>query len=143
LIDRTLLLSHPKFHEKNLMHIINILLNNCFLLPFIFATINTRIKMLINSSRKKSNDHCSQNKSRNFFTIPYVRSISESFLPITKKYGFDIAYSVSNTLNRFIKRGKDKIDPTSKNDVVYKISCSNCDMSYVEQTKRRKSWVRE
>jgi len=25
----------------------------------------------------------------------------------------------------------------SKNDVVYKISCSNCDMSYVKQTKRQ------
>jgi len=68
LIDRTLLLSHSKFQEKHL--IINILLNNCFPLPFIFATINTRIKMLINSNRKKSNDHCSQKKNRGIF-LPF------------------------------------------------------------------------
>jgi len=49
----------------------------------------------------------------------------------------DIAYSVPNTLNRFIRRGKDKIDPRSQNDCVYKIICSNCDMSYVGQTKRQ------
>jgi len=42
-------------------------------------------------------------------------------------YRFDIAYSVPNTLNRFIRRGKDKIDPRSQNDCVYKIICSNCD----------------
>jgi len=140
LIDRILLLSHPKFHEKNLVHAINTLLNNCFPLPFIFATINTRIKMLIynnNNNKKNFNNQCSQKIQKNFFTIPYVKSISESFLPITRKYGFDTAYSVLNKLNKIIKRGKDKIDPMSKNDVVYKISCSNCDMSYVGQTKRQ------
>jgi len=30
LIDRVVLLSHPKFHKKNMERIINILLNNCF-----------------------------------------------------------------------------------------------------------------
>jgi len=63
------------------------------------------------------------------------QSISESFLPITKKYGFDIAYSVPNILNRIIKRGKDKIDSMAQNDCVYKISCSVCDKSYVANEK--------
>jgi len=121
------------------MHVINTLLNNCFPLPFIFVTINTRIKMLTNrvTNESNNNDQLSQIKQKNFFTIPYVRPISKSFLPITKKYGFDIAYSVPNTLNRFIKRGKDKIDPKSQNDCVYRINCLNCDMSYVGQTKRQ------
>jgi len=86
---------------------------------------------------KNNNDQSSQKIKKNFFTIPYVRSISESFIPITKKYGFDIAYSVPNTLNSFIKRGKDKIDRMAQNDCVYKISCSGCDMCYVGQTKRQ------
>jgi len=66
-----------------------------------------------------------------------VKSISESFLPITKKFGFDVSYSVSNTLNKFIKRDKDKIDPMSQTDCVYKIDCSDCEMTYVGQTKRK------
>jgi len=63
-----------------------------------------------------------QTNRNNFFTIPYIKSISESFLPIVKKYGYDVAYSVPNTLNKIIRRGKDRIDPMSQNDVVYKMS---------------------
>jgi len=38
LIDRILFLSHPKFHVKNLKKTIEVLLDNCFPLPFIFST---------------------------------------------------------------------------------------------------------
>jgi len=48
-----------------------------------------------------------------------------------------MAYSVPNTLNRFISRGKDKIKFMSQSECVYKIVCSDCDASYVEQTKRQ------
>jgi len=132
-------LSHPSFQEKNLRKVINTLLNNCYPLPFIFDIINKKIRMLTNtmSDDKNNVEQMSKTNQKNFFTIPYVRSISESFLPIVKKYGFDIAFSVPNTLNRFIKRGKDTIEPMSQNDCVYKIECSNCDMTYVGQTKRR------
>jgi len=48
-----------------------------------------------------------------------------------------IVYSVPNTLKKFIIGGKDKIDFMSKNDVVYKIDCPDCDGTYVEQTKKQ------
>jgi len=141
LIDRTVLLSHPQFHEKNLKHIIGTLLDNCFPLPFIFSTINTRLKTLANKFvteiNMNDNDKLMMEDKKNFFTIPYIKSISESFLPIARKYGFDIAYTIPNTLSRYIIRGKDRIDSMSQNDCVYKISCSNCDSSYVGQTKRQ------
>jgi len=140
LIDRIVLLSHPKFQEKNLTKAINTLLNNCYPLPFIFDTINRRLKTLWNRMIVEKGINADQNlqkKQKNYFTIPYVKSVSESFLPITKKYGLDIAFTVPNTLNIFIKRGKDRIEPQLQNDCVYKIECSNCDMTYVGQTKRR------
>jgi len=140
LIDRTVLLSHPQFHEKNLKHIIGTLLDNCFPLPFIFLLINTRLKTLANRFATKinmNNDKLIIEYKKNFFTIPYIKSISETFLPIARKYRFDIAYTIPNTLSRYIIRGKDKIDSMSQNDCVYKISCSNCDTCYVGQTKRR------
>jgi len=139
LVDRTILLSHPKFQEKNLKAIINTLLENCFPLPFIFATINTRIKTLANRTIRdiKNTNDSQQITEKKFFTIPYIKSISESFLPIIKKYGLNIAYSVPNTLNKYVKRYKDKIDLKSQNEVVYKIDCLNCNSSYVGQTKRQ------
>jgi len=141
LIDRIILLSHPKFQEENIRTVINILIDNCFPLPFIFNTINRRIRTLANTNHidKKEKVQGSQEfkNKKNFFTIPYVRSISESFLPLAKKYGYEIAYSVPNTLNRFIKRGKDKIEPAMQNGVVYKINCRDCNSSYVGQTKRK------
>jgi len=53
------------------------------------------------------NDKLMMEDKKNFFTIPYMKSISESFRPITRKYGFDIAYTIPNTLSRYIIRGKD------------------------------------
>jgi len=46
LFDRTLLLSHPRFHFKNLEEMINILINNCYSLKLIFSTIKNRIQYM-------------------------------------------------------------------------------------------------
>lgn len=41
-----------------------------------------------------------------------------------------------NSLKSFIKVHKDKIETGSRNNVVYKISCKDCNATYVGQTKR-------
>ncbi|KYN08181.1 hypothetical protein ALC62_00836 [Cyphomyrmex costatus] len=48
-----------------------------------------------------------------------------------------LAYSIPNTLKGFIRRGKDKLDLLSNQNVVYKISCDDCEASYVGQTKKK------
>jgi len=45
--DRAFLLSHPRYHQKNLELVINTLLNNDYSLSFIFDTINSRLKYLL------------------------------------------------------------------------------------------------
>jgi len=56
-------------------------------LPFIFATINTRIKTFANRTIRdiKNTNDPQQITEKKFFTIPYIKSIPESFLPIIKK----------------------------------------------------------
>ncbi|KAG5341193.1 ELOV1 protein, partial [Acromyrmex charruanus] len=54
-LDRILLLSHPKFHEKNISELIHTLLNNGYPLKFIFSTINNRIKTLENRTNPDQN----------------------------------------------------------------------------------------
>jgi len=92
---------------------------------------NEKRTTIVSSKEDNNNDHFLITKR--IFSTPYVRSISESFSPITKKYDFDVAYSVPNTLNKFIRRGTDKIDSMSQKDCVYKISCLNCDTMWDKQ----------
>jgi len=66
-----------------------------------------------------------------------LNSISESFIPVIKKYVYDIAFTIPHTLNTFTKCGKDSLDPMSHLGVVYKITCHDRDASYVGQTKRQ------
>ena len=113
---------------------IHIFLNNSNPLSFIFSTIKSRLKFHIHN---KDIIHYSREKDK-YFTIPYVKSISESFLPISSIFHCKLAFSIPNTLKSFIKRGKDKLDFLSNQNVVYKISC-DCEASYVGQTKRKLS----
>ncbi|KYM84656.1 hypothetical protein ALC53_05153 [Atta colombica] len=46
MIDRAFLLSHPKFHNKNIVFVIEALLNNDYPLDFIFDNINAQLKPL-------------------------------------------------------------------------------------------------
>jgi len=52
MIDRTLLLAHPRFHSRNLNFIIDTFISNNYPIYFIFNTINSRLKTLI---KKKTN----------------------------------------------------------------------------------------
>jgi len=65
-----------------------------------------------------------------------MKGISESFINIIKKYDFNLAYTTKNSLQKYIKTGKDKLNPDSCCGVVYKINCHDCEASYVGQTKR-------
>jgi len=49
LVDRAVLLSHLTFHRKNLKLVVDLLLDNGFLLNIIFNKINIRLKKLFNS----------------------------------------------------------------------------------------------
>jgi len=81
------------------------------------------------------NDHNDLNQP--FFVIPYVSAIANKFTKFFKNISFmRLAFACYNKLNKFIKVHKDTLPISSRPNVVYKIICSNCDASYVGQTKR-------
>jgi len=53
------------------------------------------------------------------------------------KHNFNISYFCNNKLNRFIKINKDPLPDTQKSQLIYKISCADCNATYVGQTKRQ------
>jgi len=85
LVDRTFLLSHPEFHQKSFELIIKILLENDYPLGFIFNTISSRIKGLINDKIIKQKINTAENGSNRkiWFTVPFINSITEKFKSIT------------------------------------------------------------
>lgn len=77
------------------------------------------------------------NNKKNFFIIPYIKNISEQFNHITEKFGFRLSCACNNKLNKIIKTGKDQLEHMKQNEVVYKITCQDCDATYIGQTKRK------
>jgi len=153
LIDRAILLSHPKHHMKNIESCIGYLLNNGYPLKLIFDQINKRLKTIfINKVPSNINngimpvkvaDKSSENK-RQFFVIPYVKNISEITASIFDRSAFTVGFRSLNRLDNIIRVQKDRTEHTMKNNIVYKINCNNCAASYVGQTKRQmKTRIRE
>ena len=63
LVDKAILLAHPKYHQKNLSFIIETFLNNDYPLEFTFEAINTKIKKLALNNKIKSDKN--KNESTN------------------------------------------------------------------------------
>lgn len=71
-----------------------------------------------------------------FFLLPYIKSISKKFKPITRNTDLSLAYTGLDNLKGFIKGHKDHLSHSYSNNVVYKIYCVDCKILYMDQIKR-------
>jgi len=78
----------------------------------------------------------SQTRNKKYFIIPYIRNISEITAALINKSLFTVGYRCLNKIDNIIKVHKDQTEHNQKSNIVYKINCQNCDVSYVGQTKR-------
>ncbi|KYN22422.1 hypothetical protein ALC57_05184 [Trachymyrmex cornetzi] len=139
LVDRAFLLSDYRFHYKNLTFIINILLDNDYPIKFIFETVNQRIKYLIKSRhaiQHKTTDTSMNEKPVSWLTVPFIPFHTEKFKRFNSN-DIRVSYHSPNKMSKYIKVQKDILNKNCKNNVVYKISCNDCDASYVGQTGRQ------
>jgi len=141
-------LSDPIFHQKNIELIIKLLLDNGYPLSLIFEKINNRLKTLIYNNRRKDFNFKQQQKkhSKNYsednkkiVVFPYIKDISERVASTIDKSKYTKGYRILNNLGKFIKAHKDPTELLTINNVVYKINCNDCNVSYVGQTKRQLS----
>ncbi|XP_071635732.1 uncharacterized protein [Temnothorax longispinosus] len=119
LIDRAFLLSHPSLHAKNLRLVIEILLNNCYPLEFIFRILRDRLKFLFNRD-SNTNVRQSEEEVAPFFTLPYVPTITEKLRNATRDLNVRLSYNSLNKMRTFIKAHKDSLPRPNKCNVVYK-----------------------
>jgi len=134
------ILSHPVFHQENLEYVVNLLLENCYPLELIFQKINDRIdKIIWNSTKKKEIKQISkiEENQRKLIVLPYIKNVSESIDRSIDRKKYLTGYRILNKNTGFIKRHKDINNYEDNNNIVYKVSCVNCNASYVGQTKRK------
>ncbi|KYQ46149.1 Histone-lysine N-methyltransferase SETMAR [Trachymyrmex zeteki] len=109
-------------------------------LQFIMEILNisNRLKNIIMVSNRKSvvNDNSVDVVQPSWFTVPFVRGISEKFGRLNSGQMRVSFYSI-NKLREFIRVHKDPLPRDKKSNVVYKIFCKSCDASYVGQTCRQ------
>jgi len=79
MIDRIFLLSHPKFHERNLNFIIETFINNNYPLQFIFNTIQIRLKSLFKRTKKQVTDIPEEERINGWFFISYIQKVTDKF----------------------------------------------------------------
>jgi len=146
LVDRAILLSHPKFQQKNIELCIKILCENGYPLTIIFETINKRLKKLFafrlssdinNEMVSIMNSEADPENKKHFFVIPYIRNISEIAASLINKSLFTADFRIINKIDKIVTVQKDRTEHTQKNNVVYKINCKNCEVTYVGETKRQ------
>jgi len=65
--------------------------------------------------------------------VLYISTTSESLTHLANKFGFNIVFPNTLINLKYVV----KMDPMSHHDMVYKIFCHNCDVSYIGQIKRQ------
>lgn len=96
------------------------------------------LKFLINTSRtnKYSSTREKSKDSATYFTIPFVRSISDCFKNITRDLN-DFHISVSTNCIVLLKYIRTIFQNLQSAMLYNKINCDDCDAFYVGQTSRR------
>jgi len=109
--------------------------------------VKNRLKTLIYSNSNSNNNKNDSDDINNkkIIVIPYINKMSELVAIAINKSQYTIDYRVLNHLGGWhIRAHKDTNNLFTNNNVVYKISCKDCDASYVGQTKRQlKTRVKE
>ncbi len=69
-------------------------------------------------------------------SIPYVPGKSEAIRRILNKVNIQVALSSQNPLGKALSKVKDDIPMEDQGNLIYKLSCNDCDAVYVGETSR-------
>lgn len=73
---------------------------------------------------------------KTFIVAPFHTAINKKLTNSLKHLGINVVNKMNNKLSSVVQKGKDKLVKFRNHDVIYKISCNNCDKSYIGQIKR-------
>lgn len=134
LARRIIGLSHKSYRHEMIQVGRKILIENCYPHKFvekIFRQVIGNVNR--NVSQKVPQKEIKLEKA---IPLPYVPFLSENISSILKLFGYQVVDCRYNTLEFLMSRLKAKTPVLQESGLVYKIPCSNCDVSYIGQTKQ-------
>ena len=69
-------------------------------------------------------------------SLPYIKGTNETLKRIFATHKIKRSFYSKETLQKHLSKPKDLIELDKKSNVVYKISCKDCNVSYIGETKR-------
>ena len=73
---------------------------------------------------------------KRFIGLPYIPGTSEALRRVFTSHKIKCAFYSKETLRKQLSKPKDKVPLDDRNNIVYKIPCSDCNASYIGETKR-------
>ena len=71
-----------------------------------------------------------------YISLPYVRGTSETISRILQPHNIRVAHRPISTLRQILTKVKDRDSPNDRLGAIYKISCNDCEATYVGETGR-------
>ena len=77
-----------------------------------------------------------EDKDNKYVILPYIKGLSENLRRMFKNHNVNLHFNSNFTIRNKVINLKDKIKPLKNDNLVYKINCSECPISYVGDTKQ-------
>ena len=138
---------HPTLRMDNLKKLYDILIDNSYPRPLLNKLLfsnpsitpiseNTNTVVMQPTTPNAVNSQSTQLTT--YRSLPHVKNLTNQVIGLfrSEEVTVKIAKKSVFTINNFFSKLKDKTPLLSKNNIVYKIPCNNCESSYIGQTKR-------
>lgn len=119
---------------------------NDYPLDLIIRSFIKRLHSLFNNKLNKVSNENDINggcldggETFNYISLPYLPAVTSSISRSLRMSNVKISYRTFNSLKKYIKVHKDKLERNQNSNIIYKINCSSCDASYVGQSSRQLS----
>lgn len=135
-------ISHPDFLDKNLKRLFDIMLENGYpkqwLKKIIFRTPTVPDPLPSQTEPVASIQNEAAGLTENMKTIvlPRADGLSDRLTKVLRQDNYRFTYIYTNKSKSLFTKLKDITPDTKKSNVVYKITCMNCDLIYIGETKR-------
>ncbi len=87
-----------------------------------------------NDDRDQRTATADLNPTQKWYTIPYIRTVSEGTGRMLAKYGIRVAHKPTKTLCSQLMLAKGPLKDDEKSGVAYRVNCEECSSYYVGET---------